>query len=186
MLLSHQTAFAEFTRVDAPLAGMTSGTLIETTQGWVPVEQLRSGDRVATGDGGFRAVLAVQSRDHEDAPLWRVPGGTFGACSDLTLTEGQYLALNGRDCRRLFGLPTVLVPAGALAGFQGAHRLAPAPARTYVPRFATEELVWAQTGVRVQCPGTDGESHYKRLNYGQARALLLMMSGGTLGADLAA
>ncbi|MCV2890616.1 Hint domain-containing protein [Ruegeria aquimaris] len=186
MLLSHHTAFAEFTPVDLPLAGMTCGTLIETTQGWMPVERLRAGDRVAMGDGGFRAVLNLESREQDDAPLWRVPGGTFGACSDLTLTESQYLALNGRDCHRLFGVPMVLVPAGALAGFQGVHRIAPAHTRTYVPRFATEELVWAQTGLRVLCPGTDGEAHYKRLNYGQARALLLMMSGGALGADLAA
>lgn len=186
MLLSHHTAFARFAPVDLPLAGMTSGTLLETTQGWAPVEQLRAGDRVATGDGGFRAVLAIESRDQEDTPLWHVPGGTFGACSNLLLTEGQYLAVGGRDCRRLFGLPTVLVPAGALAGFKGARRIGPAQVRTYAPRFTTEELVWAQTGLRILCPGTDGEPHYKRLNYGQARALLMMMADGKLGADLAA
>ncbi|SDD98422.1 Hint domain-containing protein [Ruegeria marina] len=186
MLLSHDTAFADFEPIPEPVAGFSGKTLVETPDGWRSVNSLRAGDRVATVDGGFAQLNAVIAFANAHARAWRVPGGTLGACSDLTLYDGQYLALNGPCCRQLFGLPTVLAPAGALVGFEGIHRATASAQPAYQLRFAEEELVWAQTGVRILAPGAGSASWYQRLDYGQTRALLLLMSGGTLAPDIAA
>lgn len=185
MLLSHDTAFADFRPVGTPVSGFSGSTLVETRQGWRPVDTLRAGDHVATVDGGFAQVQAV-TICAGSATAWRVPGGTLGACSDLILCDGQYLALSGPECRHLFGLPTILAPAGALSGYGGIHRADAGSHPGYLLRFAQEELVWAQTGLRILAPGGRNSDWYRRLDYGQARALLLVMSGGNLAPDLAA
>lgn len=190
MLLSHETAFARFTAVTATMAppapGLPAGTMLETEAGWSPVEEIRPGTRVATIDGGFCQVIAAHAVTPAPAPLWRIPGGTLGTCSDLLLPEGHFLALNGPDCRRLFGLPTVLAPVAALAGFEGIHRLPARPLPAHSLRFAEEEVVWAQTGARILMPGEAPGRHFQRLDYGQTRALLMLRSGGNLAPDLAA
>lgn len=190
MLLSHDTAFARFAAVTPALTpavpGLPAGTLLETETGWSAIEDIRAGDRVATIDGGFCKVTAAHAVTAAPAPLWCIPGGTLGTCSDLLLPEGHFLALNGPDCRRLFGLPTVLAPVAALAGFAGIHKRPAAPLPAHALRFAEEEVVWAQTGARILMPGETPARHFHRLDYGQTRALLMLRSGGNLAPDLAA
>ncbi|MES2145488.1 MAG: Hint domain-containing protein, partial [Pseudomonadota bacterium] len=99
----------------APLTGLTAGTLVETSTGWMPAESLRIGTGVYTVDGGQRPVLAL-TRDVVPAGslLVRLPGGSFDNCSPLDLLPDQDLVLDHPD-----GSP-VRIAARMLVGQRGA------------------------------------------------------------------
>ena len=147
---------SNFTPADliaAPVtSGMVAGTLVEAATGWVAVETLRLGDRVQSLDGGLVKVLGLDRRVLHPAaeqPLLWVPGGAFGACSDLRLLPGQHLAVETRDTDDLYAL----IPALALEGRQGVRRLHPTTRIDVItPLFAAEEVIWANTGLRIHCP----------------------------------
>ncbi|MEM7319244.1 MAG: Hint domain-containing protein [Pseudomonadota bacterium] len=186
MLLTHDTSFATFTPVCAPVPAFAPGTLFETEFGWMPVEHLTPGDKLATIDGGFKPLSAVTRTGSSDDPVWTVPGGMLGTCSDLTLNDAHYLAIGGRACHRLFGVPLALAPVSALAGYQGVARRPSVQSYGVGLRMAEEEVLWTQTGARVLVQGETPERHYLRLTYGQTRAVLLMMSPSDHAPDLAA
>lgn len=178
MLLDHKTAFADFTAIPQArreqVPGFAAQTLVETASGWRPAGSLRPGDHVATVDGGFRPLVSVTRTRPLPLDHWCIPGGTFGTCSDLVVSARHHLAIRHPACRRLFGLPLVVAPVSALGGFRGIARSA-APDHMVRLGLAEEELLWAQTGAMVLAPGQDGARHYQRLDYGQTRALLLMI-----------
>jgi hypothetical protein len=96
------------------------GTLIDTPNGPVPVEQLRPGDMVVTRDSGplplrwvGRRVLSpdVLKMQPNLRPI-QVAQDTFGAglpASDLTLSPNHRLMLSDWRVEMLFGEPDVLV-----------------------------------------------------------------------------
>jgi Hint domain len=185
MHLKHQTAFAQFTAAPKLQPGLIAGTLVETPNGWTRVEDVSIGTQVATFDGDFRPVTQVTRQPDADA-LWCVPGGTLGACSDLLVEADQHLALTHPACRRLFDLPVVLAPVSALAGHGGIHRVPGKSAPVHRLHFAEDEILWTQTGALIHA-GLDGhDSSYRKLGYGETRALLLMMPDHTYAPDLAA
>ncbi|WP_164657816.1 Hint domain-containing protein [Tropicibacter sp. Alg240-R139] len=185
MHLKHKTAFAQFTAAPKLHPGLIAGTMVETCNGWTQVQDVIMGTKVATFDGGFRPVTQV-TRQPDATTLWCVPGGTLGACSDLLMTEDQHLALTFPTCRALYGLPLVLAPVSALAGHCGIHPIQSKPAPVHRLHFAEGEILWAQTGALIHA-GIDGQdSPYRKLSYGETRALLLMMSDHTYTPDLAA
>lgn len=145
------------TLIAAPvISGLLVGTRVETANGWLRVEHLRLGDRVQGLDGGLVRILALDRRILNPAaelPLLAVPGGAYGACSDLRLLPGQHLAMatagqvGGSD--DLFAL----IPALALEGRHGVTRCQPIqPVEVITPLFATEEVIWANTGLLLHCP----------------------------------
>lgn len=192
MLLNHSSAFAGFPTVQgAPRAvrpvPFDPGTLIETDRGWLPANRLCPGDVVQTFDGG---PALLKTADHFAAPpvtRWHVPAGALGNCSAFDLIEGQYVGFRGARVDHLFGLPVVLAPAAALAGFRRITRAAnPANGPLITLTFATEELAMTQTGTLLQVPGADGDTFYQRLSYGEARALLKMTDPDRCAPDRAA
>ena len=116
--------------------------------------------------------------------LVHVPGGAFDACSDLLLLPDQLVLLDTLDERvavagredALF----VLVPALALIGLHGVRRHdLQRTLEVITPRFAEEEMVYAQTGVLLRCPGIasgcfsePAESFFPELGLLEAMALL--------------
>ena len=136
--------------------GMVAGTLVETATGWKPVQDLRMGEAVQTLDGGLAPVRALDRQLLKpDAMLVHVPGGAFDACSDLLLLPDQPVLLDTLGVRiadhdALF----VLVPAMALIGLHGVRRIETARVLEVVtPLFDEDEMVYAQTGVLLRCPG---------------------------------
>jgi hypothetical protein len=144
--------------------GLVAGTLVETATGWRAVEYLSIGDAVHTLDGGLARILGLDRRAlHPDqaAALLLILGGTFDACSDLMLLQGQHILLDTLDDPDLGGAAFAFVPAAALAS-AGAHRAhLHAPVEIVTPLFADEEVIYANSGVLLHCPGiADGAGRY--------------------------
>ena len=161
--------------------GLVAGTLVETATGWRAVETLRRGDHIHTFDGGLREVVAV---DHNwlmpgcDTALIRLPGGTLNNCADLSLLPGQHLMIDTWEDS--IAAVTPLVPADALAGLHGTTRQTiTAPVEIITPLFAEEEVIYANGGLLLHCPGiADGPGtaptggFFTALNRAEAHALL--------------
>ncbi len=165
--LATTTATAVFPqqRFVAPVTtGLIAGTLVETKAGWQPVETLRLGDSVQTLDGGLARILALDRRsllpEPETAPLL-IPGGSFDACSDLLILPGQHLLLDTLDDAAT-DAPFAMIPALALQGRHGVVRHASRDAvQIITPLFADEEVIYANSGVLLHCPGIiDGANRY--------------------------
>lgn len=161
--------------------GLVAGTMVETAQGWRDVAALRIGDRVQTFDGGLRPVLAVDRATvapQPDLHLVRVPGGLLGTCGELVLLSRQLVMFEADD-PALPDAALVLLPALALVGWQGVTK-APmtGPVEVITPVFAAEEIVWANTGALLRCPGiAEGaqgamQSDFTRLDLQRAWAFL--------------
>lgn len=185
MHLKHKTAFALYTPAPTLQPGLTAGTLVETPKGWTRVEDVTRGTDIATYDGGFRPVTQITQQANATS-LWRIPGGAMGTCSDLIMSEGQHLALTDPACRRLFGLPMVLAPVSALAGLCGIHRVQDAPRPLHRLHFAEDEILWAQTGALIHAGSDTADEPYRKLSYGETRALLLMLADHPYRPDLVA
>ncbi len=164
-------------------SGILAGTLVETGRGWQPVETLRMGDAVHTLDGGLARIIGLDRRtlrpDMGQA-LITLPGGTLDACSDVQLMPGQHLLIDTRNDPDLPDDAFALIPALALDGRMGCTRRYPLRAIEVVtPLFATEEIVWANSGVLIHCPGIaegagrrPASDFFPRLDVPAARALL--------------
>ena len=144
--------------------GLVAGTLVETKSGWQPVETLTIGDAVQTLDGGLAGILALDRRsfrpETETAPLL-IPGGSFDACSDLLILPGQHLLLDTLDDTAT-DAPFAMIPALALQGRAGVRRhVVATDLHIITPLFADEEVIYANTGVLLHCPGLlDGANRY--------------------------
>lgn len=177
------TAFFPAETLLSPVTtGIVTGTLVETATGWQPIEALRRGDCVQTLDGGLAKVLHLDRRllqPELETPLLLLPGGQYDACSDLLLLPGQHLLIDTLDDPESEGAPFALLPALALLGSAARRHHMTQPLEIITPLFADEEVIYANTGVLLHCPGlTDGanrypeDSFFPRLDAPRARALL--------------
>lgn len=163
--------------------GLVAGTLVETAYGWQDVANLRIGDAVQTLDGGLSRILGLDRRVLRPEPetsLIRIPGGCHDACSDILLMPGQHVLKDTLDDRASHGAPFVLLPAFAMTVDRFVTRHFPdAEVEVITPLFADEEVIFANSGVLLHCPGViDGagkppvESFFPRLDSIEARAFL--------------
>ena len=171
------------TVIPAPVVtGIVAGTLVETAQGWRDVASLRIGDVVQTLDGGLARIHGLDRRVLQPAAetaLIHVPGGCHDACSDLWLVPGQHLLIDTLEDVAI-GAPFALVPALALTSDGLVRRDFPTKAVEVITLlFADEEVVFANSGVLIHCPGVmDGAGRYPensffpRLDTTAARAFL--------------
>lgn len=161
--------------------GLLSATLVETETGWRPAGDLRRGDRVHTFDGGLRPLVAMD-RDWLDAgtDLIRLPGGVLGNAADQMLLPGQHLMIDTWDMAEVIDAPVALIPAEALAGLGGSARsLTGRPAEVVIPVFQTDEVIYANGGLLMHCPGiatgphgAPDDGYFARLGVAQARAVM--------------
>lgn len=100
----------------------TPGTLIETETGYVPVEDLRAGDRVQTRDTGPQPLVWVGSvtlsagdlRRHPEFQPVRIRAHAFGAgrpARDLLVSPQHRILLRGWQAELYHGTPEVLAAA---------------------------------------------------------------------------
>lgn len=163
-------------------SGILAGTLVETATGWRGVETLRLGDLVQTLDGGLAKVLGVDRRALRPElaqALIALPGGVLDACCDALLLPGQHLAIDTLADPAHPDAAFALIPALALEGHGGTRRYALRGIEVITPLFATEEILWANSGLLLHCPGiADGAQSrpegdfFPRLAIPAARALL--------------
>jgi hypothetical protein len=120
----------------------TIGTLIETDEGRVPVEELFPGDRVLTRDRGFRDLVWVGRKDvspellaaRPEFAAVRIARGALGdnlPDRDMLVSPQHRILMVGVRTELLFGVPEVLVAAKHLIGMPGITRAYGEPV-TYV------------------------------------------------------
>lgn len=131
----------QFTEIERVIPCFTTGTLIETPTGPVPVESLRPGDLVLTLDDGPQPVRWVGQRRLGLAELVADPSlqpveiaeGALGAgvpARTIRVSPQHRVLFGGATCELHFGCEEVLVPAIQLVGRRDvAQRLRPV---TYV------------------------------------------------------
>ncbi len=193
MYMRNQTAFAEYERVILSqettilgaftTTGMAAGTLLETTLGWYPVEQLTVGDCIATLDGGMARIVATRhdyaepvSLVHPSEGFLHVPGGALENCDALLLPVDQFVRIESPEAEKLLGEPAVLVPAAALEGYRGISRKYPERRVEVINlQFEDEEIVFANTGVQIYCGSGMDSDYFTRLEMKRARSLLQLM-----------
>jgi hypothetical protein len=138
--------------IPATLAcGLTADTLIETRAGWQPAARLAIGSRVQSLDGGAALVLGVTQCEVRNLPGILIPGPLADNCADLLLPAQQGLLLDTLQDPALPDADFVLVPALAFLALQGC-RQQPINGRLIQPRFAQEEMLWANSGALLSCP----------------------------------
>jgi hypothetical protein len=146
------------TRAKSDVAsGLVAGTLVETSTGWRASESLCRGDLVQSFDGGLREVIAV---DHSwlmpgtGVDLVYLPGGLLGNAKDLFLHPGQHLLIDSWDASDLTDAVSALVSASTLAAAFALRRITvQTPVEVATPLFAEEEVIWANSGLILHCPG---------------------------------
>lgn len=171
--------------------GLLASTLVESAKGWQRAGTLRLGDRLYTVDGGLAPVLGLDRQwitPQPDLHTVQVPGGTLDNDDDLLLLSGQMVLLDTMGDRMLPDAALVLIPATALIGWRGCTRAAlPHKTEVITPLFAMEEIVYANAGTMLRCPGVTEGAHsaictdFTRLDLRQAWALLARLDGGPSG-----
>lgn len=167
------------TATEAPvLTGLVAGTKVETDRGWTDVTALDRGDRVYTLDGGLARILGLDRRTAQ-VQAWHLPGGYLDSCSDLYLLPRQPILMSTLDDPELGAAPFVLIPSEALAKLPFVTRQT-LREEIVTPMFADEEVVFANSGVLLRCPGViEGagpmmlDSFFPSLEIEEARAFLL-------------
>ncbi|MGL6210880.1 MAG: Hint domain-containing protein [Paracoccaceae bacterium] len=153
---AHSVIAAEMV-VQPVTSGILAGTLVETAKGWQAVETLRMGDLVQSFDGGLVKVLGLDRRTlrpEMGQALITVPGGAFDACSDLQLLPGQHVLVDTFGDACLPDDAFALIPAVSLVGHHGCtRRYTLRDIEVVTPMFAEEEVIWANSGLLIHCPG---------------------------------
>jgi hypothetical protein len=157
-------------------SGLIAGTMLETAIGWQSIEDLIVGQRVHTFDGGLKPICALTSLQIVTTELILIPGGVLSAIEDLLLLPDQSILIDGDLAEQITGLPLALVPARALVNYAQVERVIDAtPRQVFCPAFAEVEVVWANSGVLLECSGhmPDHTSYMQHLRYKDATILRL-------------
>ena len=155
--------------------GLAGSTLLETPDGWVAASDIAAGAEIETFDGGLATVVRAEVVRLENAPLIHMPGGTFDTCEDLWLLPHQRVMVDFACVEPLFDRPCVLIEARALVGHFGVTRAIPTKSLSLTRiTFADEELVYANTGAVLHCPGDRafGDDFYLKLTTRETTELM--------------
>ncbi len=190
MLMQDAKAFARAQKIDLPpvfrrtaaaktVGGMLAGTLVATADGWRAAGSLAPGMLVETWDGGLCPVASVTRQrllPEADARIIHVPGGSFGCCSDLWLTEDQTVLLVSPLIEEVLGAGGALIRARDLAAHGAVRSCAVVQPVTMISlAFARSEFAYVNTSFLVECRPDHAlpeDSYLPRLTGQQASVLL--------------
>lgn len=125
---------------------------------WMRADQLRAGDQVLTFDGDPVPIVSVHlHRLDAAAPLCarplHVPPGALGNAAPAILPPEQVVMLECDLAAQMYGEPFVTLPASALEGWRGIHRIAP-PGQAFVRlTFDLPTLIHTDGDMVLCCPG---------------------------------
>lgn len=116
-----------FTNEGVPTPGaanvcFTSGTLIATPDGFVPIEHLQTGDLICTRDTGPQPIRWLFSRQIDHLELLGNPNlcpVILPGPEKLRVSRHHRLLVRGKIAQRMFGQDEIFVPAKDLVGFCG-------------------------------------------------------------------
>lgn len=139
--------------------GIMAGTKVATSVGWRPVEALKAGDKVLTFENKMQSIDWIERRivwcgRNAEPGAWPlfVPAKALGNREDMFLMPSQSIVIDCDLAEKVFGSPYVLIPSVALIGHFGVERERPEkPLEIVRFGFATEEVVFANTGAMFHC-----------------------------------
>lgn len=128
---------------DLPIVCFAAGTMILTSQGERPVQDLRPGDLVWTRDHGYQPIRWHGRRDLGAADLAanpkmrpiRITAGALGPnlpARDLTVSPQHRILVRSQIAQRMFGAFELLVPARQLTDAPGIDEILDATAVSYI------------------------------------------------------
>ncbi|MBO9433280.1 Hint domain-containing protein [Ruegeria sp. R13_0] len=133
-----------------------SGTLIETSEGLVRVEDLKVGDQVLTYDNGMRPVCWIGARDLSEAQLDAKPHlkpiviradalGPGYPRRDLIVSPQHRILVSSAIAKRMFNCQDVLLPAKKLLPLSGVDVLDDLSdgIRYHHILFDQHEIIWS-------------------------------------------
>ena len=143
-----------FTGIEQVIPCFTPGTLISTDRGEVPVEDLRTGDKVVTRDNGLQVVRWIGRRDLSLAdlivkPALRPVEITAGALGhglplrDMQVSPQHRMLIEGARAEMLFGEAEVLVAAIHLTALPGVEQKLTAGVQYIHVLFDRHEIICA-------------------------------------------
>ncbi len=150
-----------FTEIEGVIC-FARGTLINTIEGDIPVENLKVGDLVLTKDDGYlpirwikgRAIPASALAENPKLCPIRIAKGALGKnypSSDLYVSPQHRILVQSKIALRMFGEPEVLIPAVKLLAFEGVETVTDLDEVEYFHfMFDEHQIVYAN--------GTEAES----------------------------
>ncbi|MEO9898916.1 MAG: Hint domain-containing protein [Paracoccaceae bacterium] len=122
----------EFSEIENLITCFTSGSLIRTDRGEVPVEELVAGDLVETLDRGLQPIRWIGCHRLDPIDLVaapnlrpiRVSAGAFGngfPLQDLDLSPQHRVLVSSKIAERIFDAHEILVPIKTLLDVEGIH-----------------------------------------------------------------
>ena len=157
-----------FSNIETVVPCFTPGTMIDTIDGAVPVEELRVGDMVLTRDSGYRPLCWTGRRDLTLAELllhpelWpvQIGAGAFGPtcpAREITVSPQHRMLLSGALTELVSGEAEVLAAALHLVGRRGITRPAPKVGVSYIHiMFDTHEIVRSDGALVGKLPARRG------------------------------
>ncbi len=125
----------------------TKGTLIKTSQGEIPVEEIRVGDLVETLDHGAKPVIWIGRRTIEGsgafAPV-KIKAGILGSRRDIRVSQQHRILLSGWHCELQFGHSEMLAAAKHLVDGQSITIGPVAEIEYFHILFDEHEIIWAE------------------------------------------
>jgi hypothetical protein len=141
--------------------GLLEGTHVASNLGWRAVDAIAVGDKVLTFDNAMQPVIEVRREVVFAQPAenpqrcWpvAVPSGAFGNRCELILPPDQGVMIECEAAADPMGDPFAVVPAMALDGIRGVHRVPPRHCEQIVTLFfAQDEVIYVEGGTLAYCP----------------------------------
>ncbi|MEB8387969.1 Hint domain-containing protein [Rhodobacteraceae bacterium KMM 6894] len=187
------STLSDLTFPHATICGHLTGTLIMSSRGYRPVEDLRVGHLVWTEDDGFQPILWTASKSPQHAPDGtapsipvRIPANAMGPGAplrDMWVASEQRIALSHATAALYFQSYEVLAPAKALVGYRGIVQCAaPVPVHYHHIACARHQILRADGLASESVQGEDGTGPTARLalNTHEVRVLMAAAAGGPL------
>ncbi|MFW2545034.1 Hint domain-containing protein [Primorskyibacter sp. 2E107] len=124
---------------------LTSGTVVLTLDGALPVEFISEGDRVITRDSGVATVRAVR-RSREVLRTILIKAGSLGKARpdrDVILVAGQEILVRDWRAMALFGASQALVPVERMVDGEFVREVATREVETVALIFDAPHILYA-------------------------------------------
>ena len=137
---------------DLPVAGLTVGTMVLTTEGSLPVQFLAPGDRVITRSGAT-LLKEIEVTMLRGAEMIRIAVSALGHDrpeSDFYISPTQQVTLRDWRAQALYGTSVATVEAQRLVDGEYICRQPVAEIRVFTLRFERDESIYA-CGMELLC-----------------------------------
>lgn len=169
---------------DPPAVCFMAGTLIETPNGTVSVDDIAVGNLVSTRGGGYQSVTWVssslhfwkQGTKHDNKPII-ISAGSLSGCSpshDLMVSPQHHILFESDLCQKLFGTKEVLAPAKGLTGLPGVRVMAGKKSAEYYHVMTENHEILIAHGVETES-FYPGPTAVRMLNAGQRASLFAVV-----------